>query len=70
MHVASGYVPQTDDILVEILQLDTTDWRAELLQYLKDPARGVDRKTQRRALRHVLVGDEMYFCTLDGVLLK
>jgi len=38
--VASGYVLQTDDASIEILQLDTADWRADLLQYLKDPARG------------------------------
>ena len=38
--VASGYVPQTDDVSVEISQLSTTDWRVDLLQYLKDPTRG------------------------------
>ena len=43
--VTSGYIPQTDDISVEISQLETADWRADLLQYLMDPAQGADRKT-------------------------
>jgi hypothetical protein len=68
--VASGYVPQTDDVSVEISQLSTADWRVDLLQYLKDLTRGADRKTRRRALKHVLVGDEMYFRAIDEVLLK
>ena len=38
VQVASEYVPQTDDISVDILQLSTADWRADLLHYLKDPA--------------------------------
>ena len=68
--VASGYVPHTDDVSVEISQLSTANWRVNLLQYLKDPTRGADRKTQRRPLKHVLVGDETYFRAIDGVLLK
>ena len=68
--VTSGYLPQTDDVSVEISQLSTADWRVDLLQYLKDPTRGADMKTRRRALKHDLIGDEMYFRTIDGVLFK
>ena len=70
VQVTFGYVQQTEDIPIEILQLDTVNWRADLLQYLKDLARGANRKTRRRALRHVLIGDELHFRTMDGVLLK
>ena len=45
--IASGYVEQEDDICIDIMQLMMVDWRADLLNYLRDPARGADKKTRQ-----------------------
>ena len=58
------------DLSVQVSQLSAADWRVDLLQYLKDPTWGADRKTRCRVLKHVLFGDEMYFRAIDEVLLK
>ena len=68
--VAFGYAEQDDDVCVDVMPIDTNDWRADLLNYLRDPARGADKKTRHRALKHVLIGDELYFRTMEGLLLK
>ena len=31
---------------------------------------GADKKTRHRALKHVLIRDELYFRTMEGLLLK
>jgi len=68
--MASGYIPSNGQTEVEIMHSSVSDWRADLLQYLKDLARGASKKTRGRALRHVLIGDELYCHTLEGLLLK
>ena len=68
--IASRYAEQDDDVRVDVMPIDTNDWRADLLNYLRDPARGADKKTRHRALKHVLIGDELYFRTMEGLLLK
>jgi len=45
--VASGYVAQDDDVYVDIMQLTMAVWRADLFNYLRDPARGTDKKTRQ-----------------------
>jgi len=45
--VASGYVAQDDDVYVDIMQLTMVVWRADLFNYLRDPARGADKKTRQ-----------------------
>jgi len=45
--VASGYVAQDDDVYVDIMQLTMAVWRADLFNYLRDPARGADKKTRQ-----------------------
>ena len=63
--IASGYAEQDDDVCVDVMPIDTNDWRADLLNYLRDLARGADKKTRHHALKHVLIGDELYFRTMD-----
>ena len=68
--IASGYVEQEDDICIDIMQLTTVDWRADHLNYLRDLARGVDKRTRQRALKHVLIGNELHFRMSKGLLLE
>jgi hypothetical protein len=46
------------------------DWRKPILEYLQDPNGQVDRKTKYRALSYVIVGNELFKKTTEGVLLK
>ena len=55
---------------VDVLCNAIADWTADLLNYLKGPARGASKRIRYKALRYVLIGDELYFRTLEGLLLK
>jgi len=46
------------------------DWRREIADYLKDPTKKVDRKVRFQATKYVLLEGELYYRTIDGVLLK
>jgi ribonuclease HI len=61
---ASGHRP----ILID--ELSTEDWRKEIINYLKDPSKKVDKQLRYKAIKYVLLEDELYYCTIDGVLLK
>jgi hypothetical protein len=37
---------------------------------LKDPSQTVSRKLRYKAIQYVLLDDDFYYCTIDGVLLK
>jgi hypothetical protein len=50
--------------------LDQGDWRADIFNYLKDPDRGAPKKTRYRAMKYVLIGDDLFYRTLEGLLLK
>ncbi|XP_058784458.1 uncharacterized protein LOC131659264 [Vicia villosa] len=57
----------------EVLSIDTlvdTDWRSPIIDYLKDPSLNTDRKTKYRALSYVLIGNELFKKTPEGILLK
>ncbi|XP_050897077.1 uncharacterized protein LOC127103879 [Lathyrus oleraceus] len=57
----------------EVLAIDTlidTDWRNLIINYLKDPSTDTERKTKYRALSYVLIGNELFKKTSEGVLLK
>jgi len=68
--IASGYIPSEYPNQVEILVIDAADWRADLINYLKEPARGATRQVRNKALRYALIGDDLYFRTLEDLLLK
>ena len=63
---ASGYQP----ILNVLSAVSADDWRKEIIDYLKDPCKKVDRRIRFQATKYVLLGDELYCRTIDGVLLK
>jgi hypothetical protein len=62
--VASGYRP------ILALELPPNDWRKEIIYYLKDPSKKVDKQLRYKAIKYVLLEDELYYRTIDGVLLK
>jgi hypothetical protein len=66
-HHASGYQPILE-VLTSAVGVD--DWRMEIDDYLKDPSKRVERCIRFQATKCVLLGDELYYHTLDGVLLK
>nr|ABA91246.1 retrotransposon protein, putative, unclassified [Oryza sativa Japonica Group] len=51
---ASGYKPMVKDVDIEVATITVDDWR----------------KLRYKALRYVLLEDELYYRTIDGVLLK
>jgi ribonuclease HI len=61
---ASGYRP------ILAVELSVADWRKEIINYLKDSSKKVDKQLRYRAIKCVLLEDELYYRTIDGVLLK
>jgi len=63
---ASGYQP-----ILEVLSAVTADdWRREIIDYLKDPSKKVERRIRFQATKYVLLEEELCYRTIDGVLLK
>ncbi|XP_050918351.1 uncharacterized protein LOC127135753 [Lathyrus oleraceus] len=57
----------------EVLAIDTlidTDLRNPIIIYLKDPSADTERKTKYRDLSYVLMGNELFKKTPEGILLK
>jgi len=63
---ASGYQP----ILNVLLAISVDDWRKEITDYLKDLSKKVERHVRFQATKYVLHGEELYYRTIDEVLLK
>ena len=57
------YAFNADDQVVD-------DWRIEIAGYLRNPSQKVSRKLRDKALKYVLLDDQLYHKSLDGVLLK
>jgi len=55
---------------VMALELAADDWRKEIAGYLKDPSKKVDRKIRFQATKYVLLKGELYYRTIDEVLLR
>jgi hypothetical protein len=66
--LASGY--KVDGSNHQVHLLDQGDWRADIFNYLKDSARGAPGRIRYKAMRYVLIGDDMFYRTLEGLLLK
>jgi len=45
-------------------------WRKENIDYLKDRSKRVERHVRFQATKYVLLEEELYYQTIDGVLLK
>ncbi|XP_050896078.1 uncharacterized protein LOC127102788 [Lathyrus oleraceus] len=57
----------------EVLAIDTlidTYWRNPIINYLKDPSTDTERQTKYMALCYVLIGNELFKKTPEGILLK
>jgi hypothetical protein len=52
------------------VELSAEDWRKEILDYLKYPSKKVDKQLRYKAIKYVLLEDELYYRTIDGVLLR
>ena len=63
---ALGYQP----ILDILLAVSADDWRKEIIDYLKDPSKKVERRVRFQATKYVLLEEELYYRTIDGVLLR
>jgi hypothetical protein len=50
------------------MELSAKDWRKEIVDYLKNPSKKVDKKLRYRAIKYIPLKDELYYRT--GVLLK
>jgi hypothetical protein len=64
---ASSYRPICD---IMALELSADDWRKELIDYLKNPSHKVSRQLRFCAAKFVLLENDLYYRTIDGVLLK
>ena len=51
-------------------ELIADDWRKKIIDYLKDPSKKVHRKIRFQAIKYVLLEEDLYYRTIDGVLLK
>ena len=63
---ALGYQP----MLNAISAISADDWRKEIIDYLKDPSKKVERRVRFQATKYVLLEDELYYRTIDGILLR
>ena len=56
----------------EVLSSETSsdDWRVEIADYLRDSSRKVTRRLRYKLAKYVLLDDQLYYKTVDGVLLR
>src|SRR6185437_8587667 len=54
---------------VMTLELPADDWRKEIVEYLEDPSNKISRRIRFQATKYVLLEGELYYRTIDGVLL-
>jgi len=64
---ASGYQPILG-VFLSAISVD--DSRKEIIDYLKDPSRKVERHVRFQATKYVLLDDELYYHTVDEILLR
>jgi hypothetical protein len=67
---ASGYKANTDKANFPVQFLEAGDRRVNIFNYLKDLARGAPRKIRHKDMKYILIGDDMFYRTLEGLLLK
>jgi hypothetical protein len=52
------------------VELTVECWRKEIIDYLKNPSKKVDKQLKYKAIKYVLLEEELYYHIIDGVLLK
>ena len=60
----------SDDKPITTLELSANDWRKEIICYPKNPSQKVSRQQIYKATKYVLLEDDLYYRTIDGVLLR
>src|ERR1051325_9210998 len=65
-----GYASQKEFEVLSIDALADTDWRSPIINYLKEPSVSTEKKIKYRALSYVLLGNELFKKTPEGILLK
>jgi hypothetical protein len=65
-----GHKAITDKADFPVQFLETGDWRADIFNYFKDPARGAPKRIRYKAVKFILIGDDMFYRTLEGLLLN
>jgi len=50
--------------------LSNNDWRTPIVEYLQNPLGDTSRKAKYRALSYVIIGNELFKKSPEGVLLK
>jgi len=63
---ALGYQPMINAIST----VGADDWRKEIIDYLKDPSKKVERRVRFQATKYVLLDEKLYYRTIDGILLR
>jgi hypothetical protein len=63
--MASGYKAVADGTNHQVHLLDQRDWRADIFNYLKVSARGASKRIHYKAMRYVLIGDDIFYRTLE-----
>jgi hypothetical protein len=58
---------------IEVFAIDNlsnNDWRKPIVEYLENPTGLPDQRIKYKALSYVIIGNELFKKSLDGVLLK
>jgi hypothetical protein len=53
---------------LQVHMLEQGDWRVDIFNYLKDPARGAPKRIRYKSMKYVMIGDDMFYRTLEGLL--
>jgi ribonuclease HI len=51
-------------------EVDASDWRTPIINYLRNPSVRTDKNIRRTAFKYVLMSDQLYRRTVNDVLLK
>ena len=55
---------------VMTLELPADDWRKEIVEYSENPSKKVSQMIRFQATKYLLLEGELYYRTIDGVLLR
>jgi hypothetical protein len=61
---------RSSDNLGETMPTEPDNWRTPLVRYLENPCHIDDRTVRRQALKYVILDNNLYQRTIDGLLLK
>ena len=56
------------EISLSVISAD--DWGKDIIDYLKDPSKKVERHVRFQDTKYVLLDDELYYRTMDGIMLR